>query len=233
MCSRIPASSLCESIKKCKTKSGPKDWNEVNLSDIYHIFGGVSAKKEAFGRGTPMADVKTVLHHIFLPETLPACVELPDGDAPKYYIKRGDVLLNRTSETIDELACCSIALKDQAAVYGAYLKRLRPIKEDWVDPGYIAAYFRSKIYRQEIERVSFVYTTRANLNLQQLSMIRLYYPSVVWQHAIGETLSSVIRFNQEHQDAKTDEVVDRFIEAFIEKFVTYPILRVQKGRDEG
>ncbi len=232
LCNRISASSLCESIKKWKTKSIPKDWNEVYLSELYNIFGGVCAKKDAFGRGTPMVDVKTVIHHMFLPETLPARVELPDGDAPKYYIKRGDVLLNRTSETIDELACCSVALKDQAAVYGAYLKRLRPIKEDWVDPRYMAAYFRSKIYRQEIERVSFVYTTRANINLHQLSMIRLYYPSMTWQHAIGETLSSVIRFNQEYQNVELNELINRFIEAFIEKFITYPILLFQKGRDQ-
>ena len=232
LCNRIPTSQLCESIKKWKTKSVPKDWNEVYLSELYSIFGGVCAKKEAFGRGTPMVDVKTVIHHIFLPENLPACVELPDGDAPKYYIKRGDVLLNRTSETIDELACCSVALKDQTAVYGAYLKRLRPIKDDWVDPRYIATYFRSKIYRQEIERCSFVYTTRANINIHQLSMIRLYYPSMTWQHAIGETLSSVIRFNQEHQDMELGELINHFIRAFIDKFVTYPILLFQKGRDE-
>ncbi len=232
LCNRIPTSPLCESIKKWKTKSAPKDWNEVYLSELYNIFGGVCAKKDAFGRGTPMVDVKTVIHHIFLPETLPAHVELPDGDAPKYYIKRGDVLLNRTSENIDELACCSVALKDQAAVYGAYLKRLRPIKDDWVDPRYIAAYFRSKIYRQEIERVSFVYTTRANINLHQLSMIRLYYPSMTWQHAIGETLSSVIRFNQEHQDMELGGLINHFVGTFIEKFITYPILLFQKGRDE-
>ena len=157
-------------------------------------------KERSLWAGYAYGRRNTVIHHIFLPENLPACVELTDGDAPKYYIKRGDVLLNRTSETIDELACCSVALKDQAAVYGAYLKRLRPIKDDWVDPRYIATYFRSKIYQQEIERCSFVYTTRANINIHQLSMIRLYYRSMTWQHAIGETLSSVIRFNQEHQD---------------------------------
>lgn len=232
LCNRIPASPLCENIKKWKVKSIPKNWKEVYLSEQYNIFGGVCAKKEAFGRGTPMVDVKTVIHHIFLPDTLPACVELPDDDAPKYYIKRGDVLLNRTSETTDELACCSVALKDQTAVYGAYLKRLRPIKSDWVDPRYIAAYFHSKIYRQEIERVSFVYTTRANINLHQLSMIRLYYPDMTWQHAIGETLSYVIRFNQEYQNTELDELINRFIETFIEKFITYPILLFQKERDQ-
>ncbi len=232
LCNRISAFSLCEDIKKWKTKNVPPNWNEVCLSKQYNIFGGVCAKKDAFGRGTPMVDVKTVIHHMFLPETLPVRVELPDSDAPKYYIKRGDVLLNRTSETIDELACCSIALEDRTAVYGAYLKRLRPIKDDQVDPRYMAAYFRSKIYRQEIERVSFVYTTRANINLHQLSMIRLYYPSMTWQHTIGETLSSVIRFNQECQDAELNKLINRFIEAFIEKFITYPILLFQKGRNQ-
>lgn len=232
LCNRIPTSPLCESIKKWKTKGLPKDWNEVYLSEVYNIFGGVCAKKDAFGRGTPMVDVKTVIHHMFLPKTLSVRVELSDDDAFKYYIKRGDVLLNRTSENIDELACCSVALKDQDAVYGAYLKRLRPRKDDWADSRYIAAYFRSKIYRQEIERVSFVYTTRANINLRQLSMIRLYYPSMTWQRAIGETLSAVIRFSQEHQDMELDELINRFIEVFIEKFITYPILTFQKGRDE-
>ena len=117
-------------------------------------------------------------------------------------------------------------------MYGAYLKRLRPIKDDWVDPRYIATYFRSKIYQQEIERCSFVYTTRANINIHQLSMIRLYYRSMTWQHAIGETLSSVIRFNQEHQDMELGELINHFIWAFIDKFITYPILLFQKGRDE-
>ncbi len=232
LCNRIPKNPLCESIERWKETSVPKDWNEVYLSELYNVFGGVCAKRDAFGRGTPMVDVKTVIHHIFLPETLPACVELPDGDASKYYIKCGDVLLNRTSENIDELACCSVALKDRAAVYGAYLKRLRPIKDGWVDPRYMAAYFRSKIYRQEIERVSFVYTTRANINLHQLSRIRLYYPGMTWQHAMGEMLSFVIRFNQENQDRESGELINHFIGAFIEKFITYPILLFQKGRDE-
>ena len=52
------------------------------------------------------------------------------------------------------------------------------------------------------------------------------------QHAIGETLSSVIRFNQEHQDMELGELINHFIWAFIDKFITYPILLFQKGRDE-
>ena len=202
------------------------------LSERYNIFGGVCAKKDKFGCGTPLVDVKTVIHNIFLPDTLSSRVELSDTDAEKYSIRRGDVLMNRTSETTEELACCSVALKDQTAVYGAYLKRLRPIEDGWADPRYIAGYFRSKIYRQEIERVSFVYTTRANINLHQLSLIRLYYPSMMWQHEIGETLFSVLNLKQENHDMELGRLIDRFVEVFIEKFITYPILLFQKGRNQ-
>lgn len=105
LCSKTLPSSLCKDIQKWKTQIIPADWNEVYLSEQYHIFGGVCAKKDAFGQGSPMVDVRTVIHNIFLPDTFSSRVEL--SDAEKYYIRYGDVLLNRTSETTDELACCS------------------------------------------------------------------------------------------------------------------------------
>ncbi len=230
LCSRISQSSLCKDIQKWKTQSIPTDWNEICLSKQYNIFGGVCAKKDAFGRGIPMVDVRTVIHNIFLPDAFSSSVEI--SGAEKYYIRCGDILMNRTSETIDELACCSVALKEHAAVYGSYLKRLRPIEDNRIEPRYIAGYFCSRIYRQEIERVSFVYTTRVNINLHQLSMLRLYYPNMEWQHIIGEMLSSVIHFKQGSQDAGLDGLIDRFIEVLIEKFITYPILLFQKGSDQ-
>ena len=232
LCRQIPAGPLCENIQRWKAESTPEDWSEVYLPELYAVFGGVSAKKDAFGRGTPMADVKTVIHNMFLPEELSVCVDLPQAKAARYCIRQGDVLLNRTSETVDELACCSVALSDRAAVYGAYLKRLRPRQEGRVDPRYMAAYFRSKIYRQEVERVSFVYTTRANINLRQLSQVRLYYPGMVQQQAMGETVSAVMQLRQEHPDTESKKAIDRFIKAFIDKFITCPVLLFQKGRDE-
>lgn len=231
LCRRISAAPLKENIRIWKTKTAPANWNSAYLPEIYEIFGGVTAEKQAFGHGTPMADVKTVIHHMFLPDHFSARVALPAAAAGKYAIKRGDVLLNRTSETVEALACCSVAFKDMDAVYGAYLKRLRPIKADVVDPLYMAGYFRSALYRQEVARVSFVYTTRANINLQQLSQIRVYYPDMAWQRAVGETLFAVHRFRQESRDAEINALLDRFAKAFIETFITYPILFAKECGD--
>ena len=45
----------------------------------------------------------------------------------------------------------------------------------------MAGYFSSAIYRREVERVSPVYTTRANMNVERLSVISIYYPNLVRQ----------------------------------------------------
>ena len=232
LCTRISSPTLCKNILKWKTANLPQNWEELYLTDIYTITGGAVARKEAFGQGIPMADVKTVIRHMFLPKALPACVQLSEKDACKYALRAGDILLNRTSETADELACCSAVLEDRAAVYSAYLKRLRPNNANRIDPRYAAAYFRSRIYRQEVQRVSFVYTTRANMNLQQLSQIRLYCPSTSWQQALGKTLYDVVRFGQEHRDRELEAAISRFVEVFIERFITYPVSLFQKERDQ-
>ena len=70
-------------------------------------------------------------------------------------------------------------------------------------PYYMAGYFRSAVYRHEIERVSPVYTTRANMNVERLSEVMVCYPEKDLQDKLGEML--------------------------IEQFITYPILCVQEG----
>lgn len=167
------------------------------------------------------------------PEKLPVRVRLSDGGRRSYDLRAGDILLNRASETLAELACCCAVLKDCSAVYGAFLKRLRPHGTVQIDPRYAVAYFSSRLYRQEVRRISVVYTTLANMNLWQLSMIRIYVPGEIWQKAFGQTLEDVIRFGQEKHNQDLDAVIDRFVDAFFEKFITYPIALFQKEREQG
>ena len=230
LCAQIPSPALCLEIRSWKDAALPGDWASWNLLDLYSPAGGVFAAKECFGTGTPMADVKTVIQHMFLPDVLPARVQLPNGREHKYDLRAGDSLLNRTSETVDALACCCAVRKDCGAVYGAFLKRLRPRQAGQIDPRYAAAYFRSKIYRREVQRVSVVHTTRANMNLAQLAMIRFYEPGASWQRAIGQTLDAVIRFGQTHPGEALDTAIRHFVEAFLELFITYPISVDQKER---
>jgi type I restriction enzyme M protein len=228
LCPLISDSLLCTCIREWKTTKVSTNWKKAFIPELYDIFGGILKRKESFGHGTPMVDVKTVLRHLFLPDLLSSFVEVSKEEAEKYSIKLGDILLNRTSETIGELACCSVSTKDYNAVYGNYVKRLRPWNRSLVDSFYMAGYFRSIIYRQEVENVSPVYTTYATMNIDRLSSISIYYPELEMQHKIGETLFNLSNFQERNCNSELNAKIGEFLQLLIEQFITYPVLLLQK-----
>lgn len=223
---------LLNSVQQWKNIKPAGKWERAFLLELYEAFGGIAKPKECFGHGAAMVDVKTVIHHFFVPDTLMASVSADSSEMEKYQIKAGDILLNRTSETIEELACGCVSSKDSGCVYSAYVKRLRPIYSHLLNPFYMAGYLRSAIYRQEVKKVSTVYTTRANINMKQLSNIAVYFPELDMQQKLGNTILKVSQF-QEESDEKLKALFREFIDLLIERHITYPILHTQnrEGRD--
>ena len=219
--------SVLASIVAWKYIENAKSWKKTGLLDIYHVFGGVTKKKKSFDTGYPMLDVKSVLHSPYVTDNFSAKVDVTEEEIQKYSIKYGDVFLNRTSETAHELACCSVAAKDQDAVYGGYIKRLRPWKAHTITPHYASCYFRSEFYRWEIENVSTVYTTYASMNNKKLSKIAVYYPDEKMQEKIGSTLFSVYRYLQQCEDEKQKQLLKEFEQQLIRQYITYPVLCIQ------
>ncbi|MDR2296671.1 MAG: N-6 DNA methylase [Clostridiales Family XIII bacterium] len=207
-------------------------WRKAPLSDLYEIFGGLSKNKEAFGQGQALLDVKTIIRHPFLPDNLHARVRVSKEEAAKYNIKYGDVLLNRTSETNDELACCCVAAKDSEAVYASFVKRLRPVDNKTIYPLYAAGYFRSAAYRREIDNVSTVFTKYASMDNAKLSKVSFYYPEHAMQKKIGDTLFAVFERLRNNTDIELRSLLMEFARLLIEQYITYPILRLLDSEDK-
>lgn len=220
---RLSGTPLHSLLAQWKQLAPPQRWDCAPISKLCQITGGIVKKKEAFGQGVPMADVVTVIRNPFLPDALPALVEVTPEEWEKYRIRAGDIFMNRSSESVEELACCCVADRDRDAVYGGYLKRLRPLGADSPDPRYLAAYFRSDIYRREITRVSPVFTTRSNINRKQLSQVMVYYPDKAMQQRLGETFHTLWQFRSTCSDPVLVEALDDFGALFIEQFISCPI----------
>ena len=43
---------------------------KATLFDLYDVFGGVTKRKDSFGKGTPVLDVKTIIHSSYIPDNL-------------------------------------------------------------------------------------------------------------------------------------------------------------------
>ena len=158
------------------------------FSDLYDISSGISSTKEQAGHGTPFASFRTVFNNIFLPDELPDLMDVSEKEKEIFSIKKGDILITRTSETVDELAMSCVALKDYPqATYSGFVKRLRPKTEGIVYDRFMAFFLRSKYFRKVIE-CNTIMTLRASFNEDMFSFLDLYLPDYETQKRIGDLL---------------------------------------------
>lgn len=173
------------------------------LSDLYEMSSGISSTKEQAGHGAPFVSFGTVFNNYFLPDELPDLMDTNEKEQEIYSIKAGDVLITRTSETIDELAMSCVATKDYPrATFSGFTKRLRPKKEGIAYPKYMAFYFRSDLFRKAVTNNAFM-TLRASFNEDIFTFLDVFLPDYDEQVRIGDMLYAVeckIQKNKEIND---------------------------------
>ncbi len=144
------------------------------FADLYAMASGISTTKEQAGHGRPFVSFSTVFNNYFLPDTLPDLMDTSLKEQETYSIKEGDILVTRTSETIDELAMSCVAVKDYpSATYSGFTKRLRPLTTGIAYDKYLAFYLRGYLFRKAVTNNAFM-TLRASFNEDIFSFLYLY-----------------------------------------------------------
>ena len=169
------------------------------FSELYEMSSGISTTKAQAGHGYPFVSFGTVFNNYFLPEQLPDLMDTSEKEQDIYSIKEGDILITRTSETIDELAMSCVATKDYPkATYSGFTKRLRPKTTGIAYHKYLAFYLRGYLFRKAVTNNAFM-TLRASFNEDIFSFLNLYLPEYQEQVKIGDMLYNMerkIRLNQ-------------------------------------
>jgi type I restriction enzyme S subunit len=174
------------------------------FSELYAMSSGISSKPEQAGHGAPFISFSTVFKNQFLPEKLPDLMDTSDKEKEVYSVKKGDIFLTRTSETLDELGMSCVAIKDYPnASYSGFLKRLRPTQSNVTYDKFMAFYLRSKLFRKTMNN-NAIMTLRASLNEQIFSYLDLILPEYKEQKKIGDLLhliNSKIELNKKINEA--------------------------------
>ncbi|MGL5276639.1 restriction endonuclease subunit S [Myroides sp.] len=164
---------------------------KYKFSDLYMMSSGISSKPEQAGHGSPFVSFKTVFNNYFLPEVLVEKMNTSEKEQVVYSIKKGDIFLTRTSESLDELGMSSVAYKDyESATFSGFLKRLRPLQNDVTYYKYMSFYLRSKLFRETMNN-NAIMTLRASLNEQIFSYLDLILPSFEIQKTIGDLFFNI------------------------------------------
>jgi len=167
------------------------EWEEFSLADLYEVSSGLSKPAKDFGSGYPFLSFKDVFNNFFVPNELKQLVQSSKKEQSKCSIKRGDVFLTRTSETMHELGMSSVSLKDyEKATFNGFTKRLRPKTNKKIIPEFIGYYLRSPMFRQEMLAFSTM-STRASLNNEMISRLKITLPPEKTQSEIAHILKSL------------------------------------------
>ncbi len=171
----------------------PENWKKYKFSELFETASGLSKSRDQFGFGSPFLTFKDVFYNYFIPPELGDLANTTEKEQIRGSVKRGDIFLTRTSETLHELGMSSIALKDYPnATFNGFCKRLRPKKGSTVKihPEFIGYFLRSKSFRNEVSQHATM-TTRASLNNTSINSLSVSLPSFAEQVEIGEILKSL------------------------------------------
>lgn len=152
---------------------------------------GISTTKGQSGHGSPFVSFSTVFNNYFLPDELPDLMDTTEKEQEVFSVKRDDIFITRTSETVDALAMSCVAAKDYPkATYSGFIKRLRPKTTGIVYSKYLAFFLRSKYFRKLID-CNTIMTLRASFNEDMFSFLYLYLPAYEDQVRIGDFLYKI------------------------------------------
>lgn len=150
--------------------------NKYKLDTLYEISSGISTKPEQYGNGTPFLSFSTIFNNYFIPDELKELMNTTEKEQELYSIKKGDIFLTRTSETLNELAMSCVALKDYPqATFSGFAKRLRPIQKNITYDKFMGFFLRSKYFRKIIDN-NAIMTLRASFNEKIFSYLNVELP---------------------------------------------------------
>jgi type I restriction enzyme S subunit len=167
----------------------PNEWNVVYLGELFDFKNGINAGKESYGSGVKFINVMEVIYNDFITSDLiPGTVQISDEHKKLYLVKDGDVLFNRTSETVEEIGLSAVYNGTDEVVFGGFVIRGRPLNSS-IDDFYKRYCLRSSIVRNQIVR-NGQGAVRTNIGQGDLSKVLIPLPPLSEQQSIARILKS-------------------------------------------
>lgn len=170
----------------------PKSWELATLGSLFEFKNGVNADKGAYGAGIPFINVLEPIKNSHISyHDITGKVLLNDKQIQSYLVKCGDIVLNRTSETLEEVGLAGVYIDHHEAVFGGFVIRGSP-KTQKLNPEYSGYGLRDpKVRSQIISRGQGA--VRANIGQSELKQILIPLPSLREQEEIACSLGQMER----------------------------------------
>lgn len=165
------------------------EWYSYPLTDFMSFKNGMNPDAKRFGRGIKFISVMDILNNQFICyDNIRASVEVIEGDIETYGVNYGDILFQRSSETLEDVGQANVYLDRKPAVFGGFV--IRGKSKGNYHPVFFRYLLASPTARKRII-VKGAGAQHFNIGQDGLSRVCLNIPSIQEQEKIAKLFEYV------------------------------------------
>ena len=163
------------------------EWEELGLSEFLDFKNGLNPKPDKFGKGIKFISVMDILNNAVITyDCIKASVDVTEKELSDFSVEKGDMLFQRSSETLEDVGRANVYMDDKTAVFGGFV--IRGKRKGEYDPQYFNYLLRSPFARKRIIPMG-AGAQHFNIGQEGLSKVKLHFANIEEQKKIGKMLS--------------------------------------------
>ena len=163
------------------------EWEEHYLSDYLDFKNGLNPKPERFGKGIRFISVMDILNNAVITNgCIRASVDVSEEELLSFCVENGDILFQRSSETLEDVGRANVYMDNKPAVFGGFV--IRGKKKAEYDPLFFRYLLASPFARKKIIPMG-AGAQHFNIGQEGLNKVKLHFALLDEQKKIARLLS--------------------------------------------
>ena len=163
-----------------------EEWKEHELSEYLDFKNGLNPKPNQFGKGIKFISVMDILNNAVITyDCIRASVSVSEEDMSAFSVQKGDILFQRSSETLEDVGRANVYVDDIPAVFGGFV--IRGKQKTNYNPLFFKYLLSSPLARKRIIRMG-AGAQHFNIGQEGLSKVKLPFACIDEQNKIAKIL---------------------------------------------
>ena len=179
-----------------------EEWEEHALAEYLDFKNGLNPDVKRIGRGLPFISVMDILADGTINyDSIRGKVEATEREIENFSVEKGDILFQRSSETLEDVGRANVYMDNRTAVYGGFVIRGRKIGD--YNPLFFKYLLSTPLARKRTCRMG-AGAQHFNIGQDGLSKISLCFPLMEEQNNIARLLSLI-----DERIATQNKIIDK------------------------